>query len=309
MAEINPNIEDFTPEITVPQSTPAEAPIVSVNTNSDTVGSSSIHGLSMEEYNDPNQIQVVIADKNTPIVVLFGPPACGKTMTLVRLTRYLKEKGFRVEPVASFRPAQDVHYRRMCEQYNELVSSGDAAKSTSMISFMLVKILDSRGKTLCQILEAPGEYYYSPGKPNAPFPRYVSAIISAQNRKIWCYMVEPDWLNESDRLGYVDRIQRLKARMASHDKAVFVFNKIDQTPYVLGQGKVNVSQARKDVRDNYPGIFEPFRTRGIFGWNDDYEFVPFQTGDYAGTFTGGSVFEPGPDSYPRDLWNTIKKFF
>ena len=52
-------------------------PVVDTTTN----------GLDDNERKDPNSIAVTIADKETPIVVLFGPAACGKTMTLVRLTR------------------------------------------------------------------------------------------------------------------------------------------------------------------------------------------------------------------------------
>ena len=50
-------------------------------------------GFSTEELNDPNKIKVTISDTTTPIVVLFGPPSCGKTMTLVRLARYLQNQG------------------------------------------------------------------------------------------------------------------------------------------------------------------------------------------------------------------------
>ena len=49
--------------------------------------SDKIVGLSAVEVNDPNKIQIEIADKEAPIVILFGQPACGKTMTLVRMTR------------------------------------------------------------------------------------------------------------------------------------------------------------------------------------------------------------------------------
>ena len=60
--------------------------------------SEKIIGLTSEELNDPNKISVTIADKEAPIVVLFGPPACGKTMTLVRMTRFLRENGYTITP-------------------------------------------------------------------------------------------------------------------------------------------------------------------------------------------------------------------
>lgn len=34
--------------------------------------------MSSEELNDANKIKVTIADYKTPLVVFFGPPACGK---------------------------------------------------------------------------------------------------------------------------------------------------------------------------------------------------------------------------------------
>ena len=63
-------------------------------------------------YKHTNDVQVTVSDKSTPIVVLFGPPACGKTMTLIRLSRYLKtiQGGYRIEPVRSFRPSDDADY-------------------------------------------------------------------------------------------------------------------------------------------------------------------------------------------------------
>ena len=147
-------------------------PVVDTTTN----------GLDDNERKDPNSIAVTIADKETPIVVLFGPAACGKTMTLVRLTRFLQEQGYSVSPVKSFRPAKDAHYAKMCEEYNTLVYSNNAADSTDMISFMLLEVLDSTGKRVCQILEAPGEYYFSPDKPKAPFPAYANTIKNSKNR-------------------------------------------------------------------------------------------------------------------------------
>ena len=80
--------------------------------------SDKIVGLSSEEINDPNKINIEISDHNAPIVVLFGQPACGKTMTLVRMTRYLISQGYSVDPVREFRPNYDVNYTKNCEDFN-----------------------------------------------------------------------------------------------------------------------------------------------------------------------------------------------
>ena len=128
-----------------------------------------IHGLTGEEITDPNKIMVNVADTETPIVVLYGPPSCGKTMTLVRLSRYLRSKGYRVDPVRSFRPNSDNNYKRMCDGFDEMLNSNQAAKSTQYMSFMLVKVLDRQARPVCQILEAPGELYFH-GDPKKPYP-------------------------------------------------------------------------------------------------------------------------------------------
>lgn len=269
-----------------------------------------ILGLSEEEIKDPNAISINIADNSSPIVVLFGPPSCGKTMTLVRLTRYLRTISFTVEPITSFRPSTDEHYSKMCNEFPLMIGSSDAADSTKNISFMMVRVIDDFGKVICQILEAPGEYYYNPddkNEPNVDFPRYVNAIKNSPNRKIWCYMVEPQWEYSDQSINYVSKIHKLKRNMRPADKAIFIFNKIDLTPFVITPGQVNMVSAKKEVEDLYRGIFAPFRTKGVFRTSDNFELIPFQTGDYNKKIGGGFSFEPGPDEYPKKLWNTILK--
>ena len=113
-------------------------------------------GLNANELNDPNKINITIADKKTPIVILFGPPSCGKTMTLVRLTRFLKSEGYKINPIKTFRPSYDENYKYICENYDAMINQTDAAHSTDRINFMLVEVIKD-GKRICQILEAPGE--------------------------------------------------------------------------------------------------------------------------------------------------------
>lgn len=271
-------------------------------------------GLTLEELNDPNKIKVTIADYKTPIVVLFGPPACGKTMTLVRLTRYLQKSGYSVQPITSFRPAFDKNYSDMCENFDAMINSDDAAQSTSLINFMLVQVLHG-GRPICQILEGPGEYYFHPDQPKEPFPKYVNAIINSSNRRIWAIMLEPDHTNtrmKSDviRRNYVNKISNLKSRISSKDKIMFVFNKIDETPFVVGPGNVKMGLALQRTNFLYPNIFVPFKNQNPISkfWKEFlFDFVPFQTGDYSKASDGTLTFEQGPDVYPRIFWERILK--
>lgn len=266
-------------------------------------------GLSFEEYNDPNSIRVTVADSNTPIVILYGPPSCGKTMTLVRMTRYLVSQGYTVVPEKTFRPTYDDNYRQLCENFNEMINSNNAATSTTNISFMLVKVLKN-GKPVCQLLEAPGEYYFKPDDPNRQYPAYVHEIINSNNRKVWAVMVEPDWNDSVPRANYVTRIRNLKSMMSSRDKVLFIYNKIDLTPYVYGVGKINTAEAIKDVQNKYPNIFVPFLNQNpITKWFKKYncEFVPFMTGNYSQKMSGGSTYTEGHQVYAQNLWNVMLK--
>ena len=300
--ELTPVVENETsvvteqPEITIPV---AETPAQS---------NGGVHGLSAAEMNDPNSIRVTVSDPNAPLIILFGPAACGKTMTLVRMTRFLQSEGYTVSPIRHFRPTSDTNYKDICEHFDETMNSNNAADSTDRISFMLVEVIKN-GHRICQILEAPGEYYFNPKKPNAPFPNYVNTIIASSNRKVWTIMVEPDWKDHTDRANYVSKINRLKQSMRAKDSAVFVFNKIDKTNFVRSVGNINTSAAITEVKNLYPNIFVPFVnqnpiTRIFKEYNCD--FVPFQTGYYTEA-VNGLTYQEGPREYCVKLWKCLMK--
>lgn len=306
--EMAPNEDELDVMDTVSVATETE-PFFSAPQNSDTV-QQGYNGISSEELKDPNKIRVTIADNKVPLVVFFGPPSCGKTMTLIRLTRYLNDKNYQVKPVRTFRPSNDTHYLQLCNDFDKLVGNANAAASTNNISFMLVEIY-KEGKSICQILEAPGEFYFNPQQPNAPFPAYVNTIIHSNNRKVWCHFVEPDWLDETDRSNYVKRIGKLKKEMKSRDKTLFVFNKIDKTQFVVSAGVVRISEARRWVEMNYRGLFEPFRNNNpITSFFSPWRcgFVPFQTGSFTSAADGILTFQQGHDQYPQLLWKSILKY-
>ena len=122
------------------------------------------HGLSLEELNDANKIKVTIADYKTPLVILFGAPACGKTMTLIRLTRYLQSKGYTVQPETSFRPAYDKNYKEMCENFDTMINSEDAAQSTDSAS-------DAQRKTFVSDFGRTGGILFPSWCPAGTFPQ------------------------------------------------------------------------------------------------------------------------------------------
>lgn len=272
-----------------------------------------IKGLNSQESADPNAIQIVLQNRDIPIVVFFGPPTCGKTMTLIRLSRYLLQNGYSVAPVRSFRPGYDEHYKNMCDNFNVMINSNLAQEGNSFISFMLVEV-SYKGRPLCQILEAPGEHYFKPSKPNAPFPAYINVISSSPNRKLWGFFIEPDHTNSqlenTDRLNYVDRIGRFKSYMHPRDRVAIIFNKIDQTDKVINVGMVNTSQAYQLADYTYPGLFKNFANENPitkFFKSTRAAFVPYMNGYFTELMNGGKSFQIGHDNYPRNLWGVITK--
>lgn len=260
--------------------------------------------LNTERFDDPDSISVTINDTESPIIILFGPPACGKTMSLIRLTRHLNKTGYIVDPVREFRHSSDTNYANLCDNFNNMVINEKSAPSTNNISFMLIKIGDQYGTTLCQVLEAPGELYYNPQNPDQDFPPYVHAILNNDNRKIWLFMAESQWKNQQERDGYVYRIKKLTSSpsfKSNKNKVVILFNKIDKTNF-MPSGIFNTKAAHKYIKDNYPGLFEYFTKKVLFGSSKRYIFLPFSSGNF-----NGATFTQGSDDFPRGLWQVLNK--
>lgn len=268
-----------------------------------------IHGLSEEEKRDPNRITVTISDTQAPIILLFGPSGCGKTMTLIRLTRYLQNRGYTLVPDASFRPSQDRNYEKLCNDFPSIVNSDDAAARTDHISFMLVKIIKD-GRTICQLLEGPGELYFNPSKAKQDFPTFVHRILNNTSlRKIFIFFVEPNFMDEENRRNYVSTMLQIK-QSTDNQKFVFLANKVDKSPATTGPGKVNISALKHQIECDYPSIFVPFVNNNpitSFWRKNNYEFVPFQTGTYTKDGSGALIFNQGSDRYPQMLWEKLEK--
>lgn len=280
---------------------------------------SSIPGLSENEIKDPNVIVVTVSDP-APVVVLFGAKTSGKTMALIRLTRYLEKLGYQVKPDNLFRPAYDTHYKRMCSEYFQLCHSKYAPAGNNVISFMLVKVLDSIGRPVCQLLEAPGEHYFDEKDPQKPYPTYIQQIMNLRNKKVWMFIVDQEGFNKvnnpamSDqdmRDMYVQRINNIPPNNLRNDKVIFTCHKVDEHPEVfLRNGMPNKTQIFKNIQHDYPGIFTQFKNKiPVYNWFKKYNFesVTFSAGSFTGLEDGREIYIAGDDIYPKMLWEAILK--
>lgn len=289
---------------------------VPANNASAPVGNTSakpIAGLSVEEMLDPDKVVVTITDTVTPIVVLFGAPSSGKTMALYRMIRFLTSKGYRIEAARDFRPSHDTHYTRMCDNLLLNASRNIAPKATDEISFMLVKVVDDHGTTVCQILEAPGEHYFDPENPQKPFPVYINHIINTPNRKVWAFFCEKDWGDAPDRAAYAIKIQQMQVtinNMGNVGKIIFLMNKADQFTYMFKKnGFPNESAFFTAIDQQYKGIFDSYTNTGftaaLFGARK-FKAIPFSVGTFNQAADGTKIWTPGPDWYCEQFWKAIR---
>lgn len=259
---------------------------------------------------DPNKISVHITDDRSPIILLFGAPSSGKTMTLVRLGKYLKKQGYTLTPDSNF--CTDAwEYEENAINFKTMLGTTEALPGTDSNDFMLLKVRDSQGKVLCQILEGAGEDYFSMNdtvdRETKSFPPYMNGVFASNNKKIWMFITEPNWhVKLQDKQSYVGRIGYCKRQhLGPKDKCIILYNKVDTTDFVVGSGKVNIKNAMTECHDEYEGLFDLFKTKRILlGDKYDFKFVPFSTGLYSGDET--VHYTPSNDNYPRMLWSTIQ---
>ena len=77
---------------------------------------------------DIDEDDITISDKSSPIVLLFGPMSSGKSMTLVRLSRYLRDKGFIIKTDKNFK--SDSKYKEKCDEFMANLDTKSALPGT-----------------------------------------------------------------------------------------------------------------------------------------------------------------------------------
>ena len=265
------------------------------------------------EVFDQVDMNITITDP-APIVVLFGPACCGKTMALLRMARYLENDGFRVVPDVMFR-RNDEHYQKLCSEFHTTVYGEYSAGGTGVNGFMMVKVVDNNGRTECQFLDATGEILINE-KGLAVFPQYIESVIHSKNRRVWVFFVESHWgVDQTNRNMYVEGIRNLisivhNINMRS-DNVIFLFSKADKAEYhhlFTSKGRPNCRLFYDEVKHCYPGIFAQYERAGmarlLLGKNK-FEATPFSAGEFS---TDGRLhWYPSIDWYPKQFWKAIKK--
>lgn len=259
---------------------------------------------------DGDENDIVVSDRRSPIVMLFGPRSSGKSMTLVRLARYLRDKGYTISTDFTFKSIPDYHEK--CDRFMEYLDTKDALPGTAYTDFLLLKV-SFHGRTICQFLEAPGEHYFDQANINAEnFPHYMTHIIrSLNNRKIWVFIAEAKWnINQKTRTAYINRIRMcLRQLVKPLDSSLILYNKIDKREELFESGRLINSAAETIMREEYGGLADLFKnTNPITSlWRRfNYKFVPFCTGYYSKSGNRLS-YSPSEDMYPELLWRSLLK--
>ena len=245
---------------------------------------------------------------NNPIIPLLGLPYVGKTMTLIRLTRYLEEQGYRVEPDRFFRPSYDGYYSELCDTYQCMVNSAQAASSTSLVSILMVNVYDKRGRSICSFIDTPGEML----RENSMANKYLKYIQGTTNRKIWLFLLEPNMMDNTKLSSYKKCINEIIKNSNERDRNILLLNKSDLINNYFNLN--NQQQLYHFIGNRYPEILSSF---------DDHSFtslllrklqiytspyiLSFQTGSFHESESLGFIYQPSSNKNPKRLWELILK--
>ena len=253
-------------------------------------------------------ITINISDIKTPILIPIGPSGIGKTMTLIRLMRFLTEQGYSINPESSFRSIYDLEYRMLCDDFMEMVQGEYAAPRTSISDCILINI-NNKNKKILQILDYPGDSIMCFGSKQAP--AYLFQIFNSENPIIWLIMTELEWSDLEYRLEYVDIIKEIKKQYFSiKDKIIIVANKIDESNFLEGKAIVNFSKLFNQIQLDYPGLIDLFKNSNPITilWKPyNCSIIPFSSGRYITKDKNSTLFVPSPKEFPLALWRKLNE--
>lgn len=262
---------------------------------------------SVSRYKNDDKSRVYFADKDTPIVVLIGPPAVGKTMTMARLIRYLQENDYTITLDRSFYDDNGIHYDRILDDFQAIVNNGEQAPGTSLGEGFLINVY-KKGNKIIQVLDIAGEEFFMGSFGRNEYSKTIIEVVKIQNVKIPIFFFEPNMGSLDLRESYVQSINRFVWQICRRDeRCILLYNKIDTI-----EADRSLYQSRKFLFDNFreqfPHIMDCFRnqnrlTKVIKPYTAS--FVPFRTGTYNYKPGYKTLYTPSNSKYPKHLWKTI----
>lgn len=316
MADYNFDLEGTSSEQnSVQEEHESSMPTDNVNSSTEIDDVSNANDTDNNAYQPSNTIR--IGDRQAPVIILFGTPASGKSMTLVRLARYLRKvKDLTVAADRTFKSGES--YVELCNQFERHLNTRTALPSTKDDEFLMVKIYEN-GRLVAHILEAPGEHFFKPLSPKEMHisgqinmrPYLTKIIDQIPNRRIWAFLLQAQWgFDGKNYDAFVDTIRTCKDRFIQPtDRTILLYNQVDVLNHLFKNARIMPKQAELAMRGEYSGIDGIFKnTNPITSlWKDfTYFFVPFSTGTYS-MEKGEKVYTESKDYFPEMLWETLKK--
>ncbi|MDO3651414.1 hypothetical protein, partial [Nocardia mangyaensis] len=123
-----------------------------------------------------------------------------------------------------------------------------APVGTGTIDFLLMDI-SHKGKSFCQILEAPGEHFFKfKDDPTEENPVYINEILSASYRKVFLFFFEIGMFDSDQaRNAYIKKIERVVGQVsAKKNRVIIVCNKCDQQNH-FKNGRPILKQYKKTL--------------------------------------------------------------
>ncbi len=302
-----------------------------------TGGNNSAENLNPTEHQDNNaqsqnvnteNVQPVkqiatptIINNTVPVVVFVGPPASGKSMILVRLSKYLRSQGYTIKTDPTFLNTEA--YQRDCQEFQNSLNTVVALRGT--VKFLLVNIYKD-GKEIAKLLEAPGEDFYTPDPQkiaqgeNDSIKPYLATIMTSTNPKSYVMLLDLDSEISFRRDAY--HRDSYSQRFLTHfypainhkrDRIILLYNKIDVTMFGNINGCTNIQLARQDAELHYKQLFASMKVSKLGGFitGDNFAFKTFCTGMFSKqTDNLGNdyyTYNVADDIYPQELWNEIIK--
>lgn len=253
----------------------------------------------------------VIISSAVPIVVFVGPPASGKTMTIVRLAQYLFCQGYTIQTDPTFLNTKT--YRLDCEEFIQKLHTNIALDGPA--GPIMVNIYKG-DHLIAKILDVPNNAFnFIDQCENTDWIYILEALIRCNNPKTYVILLDLDskicFRNSSVfRNAYTNYLltQLYPKIQHSRDHVILLYNKIDATIFGTSRGCHNPNGARKDAEMYYAALFSAMR-RSLLGgllMLDNFTFKTFCVGVF-NNHQNYQTYSVADDIYPEDLWHDIIK--